>query len=180
MDKVTLEISTPPPINLTIFPQKAKINLQINPNLYKITGPSNYEIAVKNGFTGSESEWLLTLQSPVGNILTYPAGEALGGHRIVILKDGKFFYADKDNATHLDLVVGMTTGAAELDSNVIVLCRGEISEPSWDWEINKPLYLSNNGLLTVTPITSGFSLICGMVITPTKINLCFSQAIIKI
>ena len=89
-----------------------------------IVGASNYEIAVKNGYIGTEAEWLLTLQASTGNNLTYPAGENLGGHRVVILRDGRFFYADKDDPTHLDLVVGITLGASTSNEDTTVLCRG--------------------------------------------------------
>ena len=52
MDTIQVNITPQPPIVV-----------QVNTSLLPIVGASNYEIAVKNGYIGTEAEWLLTLQA---------------------------------------------------------------------------------------------------------------------
>ena len=111
------------------------------------------------------------IPGPTGGVsLIYPAGVALGGHRMVILDDaGLAVYADNTIAAHANKVLGMTTGAASLGASATIQTGGELTEPSWTWTLDVPIYLSANGLLTQTPPTTGFSLIVGFPITATKI-----------
>lgn len=114
------------------------------------------------------------LPGPSGAVsFQYPAQTALGGHRIVMLNNlGKVEYAFNDDVAHLDRIIGMTTGAASLNAVANVLNIGELSEPSWDWLLNLPIYLGVNGLMTqVEPVFPGsiFSVIVGFPITANTI-----------
>lgn len=49
------------------------------------TGDSAYEVAVKNGFTGTEAEWLASLEAPAGNrvfMSTYPGASSIQRYKI--------------------------------------------------------------------------------------------------
>lgn len=114
------------------------------------------------------------LPGPSGAVsFQYLAQTALGGHRIVMLNNlGKVEYAFNDNFAHLDRIIGMTIGAASLDALTNVLNIGELSEPSWSWVLNLPIYLGVNGLMTqVEPVFPGslFSVIVGFPITANTI-----------
>ena len=50
--------------------------------LHEIPGYSAYEIAVKNGFKGSEAEWLKSLTGPAGTLESHTEVNALG-HRVI-------------------------------------------------------------------------------------------------
>jgi hypothetical protein len=104
------------------------------------------------------------------NFVVYPAGQILSGHRMVVLdSDGKAIYADRTIPEHANKVFGMTIGAAMQDADANIQIMGELTEPSWAWTLDIPIWLSVNGLLTQTIPTSGFSLIIGFPITATKI-----------
>lgn len=108
------------------------------------------------------------------NIISAPAAQALGGHRMaVITAAGLADYADNTIPAHADLVHGLTTGAVASGDMAQVLTRGEITEPSWNWTPGLPLYLVSNGLMSQTPPVSGFSLPAGSAISPTKIFIEF-------
>lgn len=111
-------------------------------------------------------------------IVEKTAGEALGGHRMVRITGGKAMYADARFADHGDDVFGMTTQAAALDDAVQIVTYGQITEPSWAWAPEEPLFLSQDGLLSQTPDPSmAFDLIVGFAETSTTILLDVSQAI---
>lgn len=77
------------------------------------------------------------------------AATALSGHRAVTLDSiGKLNYASNDNYVHSFKLLGMTTGAVAEGALATVLFAGELTEPSWNWNINLPIFLGANGLLT--------------------------------
>ena len=97
------------------------------------------------------------------------AGEALGGHRGVIVgSDNKVYYGDQSNPAHFNRVLGISTGAAAQDDQASVRVGGVMTEPSWNWDLDKFIYLGSNGLLTQTPPGSGFLLEMGWPINPTS------------
>ena len=97
------------------------------------------------------------------------AGEALGGHRGVIVgNDNRLYYADQSNLTHFNRVLGITTGAAVQNDPASVRVGGIMTEPSWTWDLDKFIYLGVNGLLTQTPPGTGFLLEMGWPINPTS------------
>ncbi len=115
------------------------------------------------------------LQGPPGAagdmVLTdYLAGEPLGGDRVVIVgDDGKLYYADNTNLSHLFRILGITTGAADLNAQANVRTGGIMNEPTWDWDLYQFIYLGTNGLLTQIVPTTGFLIVIGYPISSTKI-----------
>jgi hypothetical protein len=117
---------------------------------------------------------------PTGGIaLQYQAGEALGGHRMVVLDDtGKAVYADNTVLSHANKVLGMTTGAASMGDTATIQTGGEMTEPSWSWVLDTPIWLSSAGMLTqVAPVT-GFSQVVAFPITATKVFINLREPII--
>lgn len=95
--------------------------------------------------------------------ITKTAGETLSGHRIVVqsFADGKLYYADNTNLDHVHSVLGITTGAANAGADCQVRTYGSITEPTWSWTDNRPVFLSANGHLTQSKPTTGFLLRIG-------------------
>jgi len=105
------------------------------------------------------------------------AAENLGGHRIITVEG---YYASKDTATDKNKVLGMTTGAVSIGSEATVQVSGFIEESSWNWNVDLPVFLSTDGQLTQSAITSGFSLIVGKPRTATNMFISISEPIILI
>ena len=102
-------------------------------------------------------------------LLTYIAGEVLSGHRIVIIENDKAYYASNMNSAHANRIAGITIGATMYNDPAYIQTGGELEEPSWNWVLNIPLWLSASGFLTQIPPTVGFSCIIGSPVTSTKI-----------
>lgn len=108
--------------------------------------------------------------SSAASSFTLTAGEQLGGHRAVrVHTDSKAYYADNTTPLSLHSVVGITSGAASSDDVVTVVTSGRMSEPSWTWTLNAPIFLSTMGLLTQTPPTSGIQRIVGIPFSATEL-----------
>lgn len=113
--------------------------------------------------------------------ITRLAAIALGGHRLVMNStDGGLIYASNDVAQSAYTILGITMGAAVVNAPVDVQGFGLMTEPTWAWVPNAPIYLGTNGLLTqVVPSapTALFSLVVGFAISATAIFLNLHEAI---
>lgn len=115
-----------------------------------------------------------------GATFTVTAGAAIGGHRIIHLDAAeKAQYASNQNAAHALTALGMTLGAAILNDPVDVQRTGEVTEPSWAWTLDQPVYLADNGLMTqTTPVSPAlFQRIVGFPTAATKLFLSFREPI---
>lgn len=109
---------------------------------------------------------------PPGNLYSYTAAIPISGHRMITINaDGKAIYADSTILSHANKVAGMSIGAADADAVVTINSYGKITEGSWNWTVNQPVYLSTNGLLTQTVPASPslYSLVIGTAVTSTTI-----------
>lgn len=104
-----------------------------------------------------------------GSASIYVAGETIGGHRGVIIKNNLAYYVDNTNLSHINYPTGISYNASNISENLEVYFFGEMEEVSWNWNIDLPIWISTNGLLTQIPPTSGFSCIIAFPITTTKI-----------
>lgn len=106
-------------------------------------------------------------------ILKYIAGGNLSGHRMVLLDSGNLQYADNTHINNAQRVLGMTVDAGVNGSMLKVQVSGEIEEPSWNWDINRPIYLGVNGTLTqIAPTAPAtFCLVVGLPITTTMMYI---------
>ena len=96
---------------------------------------------------------------------------------VVILEDGKVYYADCTVTSHAKRVLGITTGASLLGALANVQVSSELEEPSWSWTLDVPVWLSTTGLLSQVPPSSGFSLIVGFPVSATKLLVRISEPI---
>lgn len=108
------------------------------------------------------------------------AGEALGGHRAVVLNgSGQAIYADRSTPSHAHKMLGITTGAASSGASVTIRTRGEITEGSWAWTLDLPIFLGTSGQLTQTAPASGFVARIGFPINATTIYIDIHQTIVR-
>ena len=125
-----------------------------------------------NGFMSSTDKAKLDLLpggGTTGFAFQAPAGEALGGHRAVILDAaGLAWYADRAAAADMFRIAGITQGAIALGGLANILSMGLLTEPSWAWTPDLPVFLEHSGLLTQTPPTDGFSIVLGVAIDATS------------
>lgn len=103
------------------------------------------------------------------------AATDLGGHRVATMQGG---YADSSNTNHAYALAGLTTQAVSAGSIVQVQSSGSLTEQSWNWTQDEPVYVGNNGMLTQTPPATGFICIIGIPINNTTLLINIQQPII--
>ena len=105
-------------IRFNVTPSGKKVKISVDDaELVKIEGKSAYEVAVKNGFEGTEEEWLASLQGPPGH--PGPAG-----------KDGK----DGQDGERGESGVYVGTDTPPDDANVWVDPSGSAYLKSETWK----------------------------------------------
>lgn len=114
-----------------------------------------------------------------GDVAVMPASGSISGHRVMApTGDGRVRYASCDNPADANAVLGISLGAAADGDNVTVQQGGVITEPSWAWVPNLPIFCGLNGLLTQEPPTAGFAVIVAIATTVTSAAVGIKQPII--
>jgi hypothetical protein len=134
--------------------------------------PISLDLVLGNQISIDLNLALLGPQGPSGLsdifFLRRVANADLGGHRAVISNlDGTIDYADSSNLLHLGKLLGIIVQAVLQGEEVDVIRGGLLEFEGWNWDVDLPVYLAENGLLTQNPATSGFSQIVGFAQSPT-------------
>ena len=109
------------------------------------------------------------------------AGQTLSAYKAIVPDgSGAFVYADNQNLHHASIVYGLTKQAINNGSAGIAQTYGPVSNDTWAWELEKPIFLATEGELTQTPPVSGFSLIVAYPITATSIFMSIGEPIMLI
>ena len=124
----------------------------------------------------------LSVSGPAGSSsVRVKAGADIGGHRVVTLDEqGRAVYASPALMRDVNRVLGLTMHAAVTDADIDVLRDGDAVEPSWSWDLSKPIYLGQDGTLVqqIAP-ESTFTLIVGFPISATKMYFSIGTSIIN-
>jgi len=92
------------------------------------------------------------------------AGEALGYPRVVNIISGKAFLFNPLTAI-AGSVVGLTTASVALGAIATIQPKGEFIYPGWGLVTDKVMYAGANGVLSVTPPSSGLVQPIGVALT---------------
>ena len=106
----------------------------------------------------------------LGATTNYTAGATLSGQRAVVFSNATtVVYANNTTLSHRNLYAGVTTSAVTSGATVAVQRLGKMTESSWNWTSNNPVFFSTNGTLTQTVPTGSFIQIIGVAISSTSI-----------
>ena len=96
--------------------------------------------------------------------------QAISGHSVVgIDQAGLAIVASSDTPTVQP--IGISTGAAASGQPVTIQLTGEVLEPSWNWDVTKPVFMGLNGVLTQVPPSTGVVVTVGYPTKPTGLLL---------
>lgn len=123
----------------------------------------------------SEAQVLALIQEHAASSPSYvelerPAAVPLGGHRVVYSAPDGLRYASSDDGT-ADAALGVTTHAAAAGEIVRVVTFGSLSENSWAWTPEEPVWLGANGLLTQIAPAAGTSLQVAVAKSATALHI---------
>jgi hypothetical protein len=93
------------------------------------------------------------------------AAVPIGGQRAVSVGG---IYADQNTSPE---VVGISTAAYGVGQLMALRDSGLLSEPSWNWTPNQPIYLGTAGLLSQVAPTSGYVVHIGIATSAVQIRI---------
>lgn len=107
-----------------------------------------------------------------GSVESYPAGEVMSSGRAVIISGGQAFYFQPSNATHVGRFFGVTkTSASNIGDSVDIQLSGTITDASFSFTPDTPVFAGANGVVTSTVPASGLSQPVGVSVDTTKIKI---------
>lgn len=110
------------------------------------------------------------------------AAYPIGGHRVVSVDtSGNAVYADATDVSTVSRILGVTQSSSAAAAPVFAYSICNITEPSWNWDVNKPVFLREEGLLTQSdPSSLGlkFSIVVGIPTSPTSIIISIGQPVV--
>lgn len=107
-----------------------------------------------------------------GQVLERTAGELLSALRAVFEDAaGLVWLADAAEAGEVFTLLGVTTTAADAYQQVLVQRLGAIDDAAWGWTPGVRVYLGAAGQLTQTPPATGFDVLIGVALSPTRLLL---------
>jgi len=115
----------------------------------------------------------------LGTAIDKIAGAALNGHRAIAVVGGFAIHADQSIPTHWHNVAGLSIGAFIEGALAVIQVEGPITEASWNWIPDLPIFVATDGLLTQTAPTSGAVIQIGTADTDKQISLHVRSPIVK-
>ena len=100
----------------------------------------------------------------------FEAGETLLSNKAVCLKSGKLYYADNTDVTTIN-VLGITRQAGSVGDKLEVYLIGEISDSAFSFDTTLNIFVGENGGLTQTQPTTGYSGAIAKPITSNRIKI---------
>lgn len=119
-------------------------------------------------------------ETVLANIYNYIAGEVLGGHKIVYLKDGKIYLASNTNLECFNRIVGITKHSA-IKNGVISIAKNNdtIALTGWGLVPNTLYYLGIDGAITYIQPTTGIVQFVGIAKNENELEINISLPIIR-
>lgn len=125
-----------------------------------------------DGEAGDDALMLAADAAPLDGstvVVEFPAAVPLGGNRAVRLLAGEVIYADNAVVEDANVVLGITQGAVSAGELARIQIGGLMTEPSWAWTADEPVFVGSNGGLVQPSPASVFSLVIGVATSATQI-----------
>jgi hypothetical protein len=163
--------------NVTVSPTPPTYVVEVSP------GETQYVVVPGQTVNTVATTFVAGPPGPVGPagsglVTSFEAAIALSGHRVMITSgDGTCNYASSDNVSHALKIVGISTGAAAQGAAINLQNSGRMTEPTWNWIPEQPVFCGTTGNLTQTPPTTGFQCVVAVAESATSIIVRISEPI---
>ena len=112
------------------------------------------------------------------NVFNMIAGQDVPGHRAVVMSDVGVVLANNSDILHSNLTLGVSTQSATIGNSIKLQTFGSLTEPSWNWSYDNPIWVGPNGTLTQVPPTTGWLCQIATVINPITIFISPKQPLV--
>lgn len=119
-------------------------------------------------------------ETVLANSYDYIAGEVLGGHKVIYLKDNKVYLASNNNFECFNRVIGITKNSA-IENGVISIAKNNdtISLTGWGLVPNTLYYLGTNGAITYIQPMNGIVQLVGIAKNENELEININLPIVR-
>lgn len=117
---------------------------------------------------------------PAGGSITVNSGEALGGHRVVMLVGSDAFYNDPTDTATCGKAIGVTTSASLIGTPATVTAIGPVVNAGWGLTPGALYFATASGMISTTPLSVGVSQVVGIAVDADTLNVQLEQPVILI
>lgn len=114
------------------------------------------------------------------NTVVVTSGEALGGHRVVMMKTDTAVYYDPSSSSNTGKAVGVTLAAYANRVPATIVTAGPVTNPGWNLSPGEPYYALPNGMISTAAPTLGIVQRVGVALTADTLNVHLSEPYILI
>lgn len=114
--------------------------------------------------------------SPLDTSLSMTAVGNISGHCAVAAVEGGVAMVGSDNAQVIK-AFGIALTSAISGAQVNIKTKDIITEPTWNWDVNKVIFVGIGGVLTQTPPQTGYSVTAGIALASNKMLVRFENQI---
>lgn len=114
------------------------------------------------------------------NTLYLPAGDNIGGHRVVMVEGGEAVYFDISTSASIGKELGISNNATSTGGSVEILTNGIITNPGWGLTPDTIYYAGASGIIQSTAPNPGVVLQVGVAVTVDSLKIGLSQGFMTI
>lgn len=106
--------------------------------------------------------------------------QVVAGHRVVTFDDAdRIVYASNEIPLHACAPLYLSLNAAEAGGSVAIAKDGRVEEQSWNWQPEKPLFLTTDGMMTqdLAQIRAGPGFLITVAIALSETSILFSPKV---
>lgn len=111
------------------------------------------------------------MNSKLDKIESHECGETLVIYRAVELKNDKLWYPNLLMDSEVKKILGITLESGVINKKAKVLTYGNITNPAWNWNVDLPIYVNANGVLSQSAPFEGISYVIAMPVSPISIRM---------
>lgn len=98
-------------------------------------------------------------------------GETISALKVVYIVDGKAYIASSSEVSQANRIIGVAVDACIIGHSGRIRKQGYMKDDSWNWDLDKIIFLGTNGALTQIVPTNGFVCQVAIPISSNEINI---------
>lgn len=118
------------------------------------------------------------VNNKLDHIYKYECGETLSAYKAVELKNGKIWHVNLLVESEVDKTLGITLEDGVENQEIQVLLNGEYTNQEWSWDVDLPIYVNANGVLSQVEPVEGFTYIIAIPTSPISIKMAHKKKVV--
>lgn len=111
------------------------------------------------------------MNNKLGAVRKYECGETIAAYRAVELKNEELWYPNLLLEEETYKTIGIAIESGSVQQTIKVQTNGVLTNQSWSWDVNLPIYINANGVLAQSKPSEGISYKIAIPTSPISIKM---------